>query len=201
MGCSASDRQGSNFESCVWREVSSHSSQHPQEVLLAQFSLFVHKGGLKPLSFHFFHFWHRFCKKVSSFFSLRKLIQTSASVSSNGDVPDGAHGSAVIPDSGLDGCYRGCAHAVLKVVQIPAVLPNVCLLCANGSLKSFYDLGFFLWRYCHSLHKGHVKQYPLTYTYTLQTHAYYKFNRDKFSFLHIFDIDNWVDNVSFLISL
>ena len=26
---------------------------HPQEVLLAQFSLYVHKGGLKPDSFHF----------------------------------------------------------------------------------------------------------------------------------------------------
>ena len=50
---SASDRQGSNFESCVWRTVSSHSSHHPHEVLLAQFSLFVHKGGLKPDSFHF----------------------------------------------------------------------------------------------------------------------------------------------------
>ena len=51
VACSASDRQGSNFESCVWRTVSSH---HPQEVLLAQFSLYVHKGGLKPDSFHFF---------------------------------------------------------------------------------------------------------------------------------------------------
>ena len=50
--CSASDRQGLNFESCVWRTVSSHSSHHPQEVLLAQFSLYVHKGGLKPDSFH-----------------------------------------------------------------------------------------------------------------------------------------------------
>ena len=49
----ASDRQGSNFESCVWRTVSSQSSHHPQEVLLAQFSLYVHKGGLKPDSFHF----------------------------------------------------------------------------------------------------------------------------------------------------
>ena len=39
VACSASDRQGSNFESCVWRTVSSH---HPQEVLLAQFSLYVH---------------------------------------------------------------------------------------------------------------------------------------------------------------
>ena len=50
VACSASDRQGSNFESCVWRTVSSH---HTQEILLAQFSLYVHKGGLKPDSFHF----------------------------------------------------------------------------------------------------------------------------------------------------
>ena len=54
VACPASDRQGSNFESCVWRAVSSQSSHHPQEVLLAQFSLYVHKGGLKPDSFHFF---------------------------------------------------------------------------------------------------------------------------------------------------
>ena len=53
VACSASDRQGSNFESCVWRTVSSQSSHDPQEVLLAQFSLYVHKGGLKPDSFHF----------------------------------------------------------------------------------------------------------------------------------------------------
>ena len=53
VACSASDRQGSNFESRVWRTVSSQSSHHPQEVLLAQFSLYVHKGGLKPDSFHF----------------------------------------------------------------------------------------------------------------------------------------------------
>ena len=50
--CSTSDRQSSNFESCVWRTVSSHSSHHPLEVFLAQFSLYVHKGGLKPDSFH-----------------------------------------------------------------------------------------------------------------------------------------------------
>ena len=53
VACSASDLQGLNFESCVWRAVSSYSSHHPQEVLLAQFSLYVHKGGLKPDSFHF----------------------------------------------------------------------------------------------------------------------------------------------------
>ena len=54
VACSASDRQGLNFASCVWRTVSSQSSHHPQEVLLAQFSLYVHKGGLKPDSFNFF---------------------------------------------------------------------------------------------------------------------------------------------------
>ena len=36
-----------------WKAVSSHSSHYPQEVLLAQFSLYVHKGGLKSHSFHF----------------------------------------------------------------------------------------------------------------------------------------------------
>ena len=54
LACSASDRQGPNFESCVWRTVSSHSSNHLQEVFLAQFSLYVHKNGLKPDSFHFY---------------------------------------------------------------------------------------------------------------------------------------------------
>ena len=60
VACSASDRQGSNFESCVWRTVSSQSSHHPQDVLLAQFSLYVHKGGLKPDSFHLFQ-----CQRVN----------------------------------------------------------------------------------------------------------------------------------------
>ena len=38
---SASDLQGLNFESCVWRAMSSHSSHHTQKVLLAQNSLYV----------------------------------------------------------------------------------------------------------------------------------------------------------------
>ena len=38
------------FEFCVWRAVSSH---HPQQSLLDQFNLYVHKGGLKPHSFYF----------------------------------------------------------------------------------------------------------------------------------------------------
>ena len=32
VASSASDRQGLNFNSCVWRAVSSHSSHHPKEV-------------------------------------------------------------------------------------------------------------------------------------------------------------------------
>ena len=41
VASSVLDRQGSNFESCVWRAVSSHSSRHPQEVLLARCSLYM----------------------------------------------------------------------------------------------------------------------------------------------------------------
>ena len=67
VACSASDRQGFNFESCVWRTVSSQSSLHHQEVLLAQFSLYVHKGGLKPDSFHL-HMFSR-CSVWSSVWS------------------------------------------------------------------------------------------------------------------------------------
>ena len=47
VSCSASDRQGSNLEYCVWRAASFHSSHHCQEVSLAQFSLYVYKGGLQ----------------------------------------------------------------------------------------------------------------------------------------------------------
>ena len=68
VACSASDRQGSNFESCVWRTVSSQSSHHPQEVLLAQFSLYVHKGGLKPDSFYFIILKYKRSKKFPSVF-------------------------------------------------------------------------------------------------------------------------------------
>ena len=69
VACSASDRQGSNFKSCVWRTVSSQSSHHPQDVLLAQFSLYVHKGGLKPDSFHFISFG-LYCPELVAHFEL-----------------------------------------------------------------------------------------------------------------------------------
>ena len=66
VACSASDRKGSNFKSCVWRTVASQSSHHPQEVLLAQFSLHVYKGGLKPDSFHFILLVHSDCTSLKS---------------------------------------------------------------------------------------------------------------------------------------
>ena len=53
VACSASGRQGAYFEFCVWRAVSSHSSHHPEEVLQALFSLYVHNCGLKPHSYYF----------------------------------------------------------------------------------------------------------------------------------------------------
>ena len=74
VACSASDRQGSNFESCVWRTVSSQSSHHPQEVLLAQFSLYVHKGGLKPDSFHFTTYIRACLVAIRHHLSRRSLI-------------------------------------------------------------------------------------------------------------------------------
>ena len=73
VACSASDRQGSNFESCVWRTVSSQSSHHPQEVLLAQFSLYVHKGGLKPDSFHLQQ--KQLCPRSSNLLCRKKQLQ------------------------------------------------------------------------------------------------------------------------------
>ena len=76
VACSASDRQGSNFESCVWRTVSSQSSHHPQEVLLAQFSLYVHKGGLKPDSFHFSrNFYYYYVKPLNIAVQFRAFVQ------------------------------------------------------------------------------------------------------------------------------
>ena len=82
VACSASDRQGSNFESCVLRTVSSQSFHHPQKVLLAQFSLYVHKGGLKPDSFHFISpvmflndmTWHKLQHKLSQLFYCHQRV-------------------------------------------------------------------------------------------------------------------------------
>ena len=71
VACSASDRQGANFASCVWRTVM--SSHHPQEVLLAQFGLYVHKGGLKPDSFHFLSGHHHLLVQVIAMIALQLI--------------------------------------------------------------------------------------------------------------------------------
>ena len=75
VACSASDRQGSSFEFCVWRTVSSQSSHHPQEVLLAQFSLYVHKGGLKPDSFHLFRIGRDGHLDQSEAYDISQIVQ------------------------------------------------------------------------------------------------------------------------------
>ena len=71
VACSASDLQGLNFKSCVWRAV---SSDQPREVLLAQFSMYVHKSRLTPDSFHFiFLLW--FHTSDFAYSILKKVIQ------------------------------------------------------------------------------------------------------------------------------
>ena len=59
--------------------VSSQSSHHPQEVLLAQFSLYVHKGGLKPESYMLMavgHPWHA-CKLRSNLYMKNSFLRSS----------------------------------------------------------------------------------------------------------------------------
>ena len=113
VACSASDRQGSNFESCVWRTVSSQSSHHPQEVLLAQFSLYVHKGGLKPDSFHFislpdsFHFIYHDNIKYTLWISLAFLRVVTDQVTTHSPANTRRLANAGLM---LDQCLRRCPN-------------------------------------------------------------------------------------------
>ena len=54
IACSASSDQGSNYKSCVWREVSSHSSHHHHEVFPAGFSLLCAQMWPKTALIYFF---------------------------------------------------------------------------------------------------------------------------------------------------
>ena len=49
VACSASDRWGSNFESCVWRAVSSHSSYYPQSDISFKLQNSVYLSYFHPL--------------------------------------------------------------------------------------------------------------------------------------------------------
>ena len=55
MGAKTPDHQGFNFESCVWRAVSSPSYHHPQEVLLAKLAYMAQRGPKTPSFFHFIY--------------------------------------------------------------------------------------------------------------------------------------------------
>ena len=54
--------------------MSSHSPHHPQDVLLAQCSLYLHKGGLKRNSFHFISLFDCRYTSSSKFHILRKTF-------------------------------------------------------------------------------------------------------------------------------
>ena len=144
VACSASDRQGSNFESCVWRTVSSHSSHHPQEVLLAQFSLYVHKGGLKPDSFHFTRYRPTYCGRDS-------LIYTSITTSAQHWV----HVSCLLGSS-----YKICETRLFLLHLFCAYCPDdsgvaltLSILCLCfyhlpiyfGFNKNLFCASFFRW--------------------------------------------------------
>ena len=119
VACSASDRQGSNFESCVWRTVSSQSSHHPQEVLLAQFSLYVHKGGLKPDSFHFSH-WYilEWDHSVTSLFFVTRVFDNN------------------------------CVHQKTYVTSFPGVI-ILCGWCQCWACYAIIWWSLILWRHSH----------------------------------------------------
>ena len=78
VACSASDRQGSNFECCVWREC-----HLIYLAILRRFSWpslsynYVHKGDLKPHSFHFIYFWSLLdCRP--NWFSPKKCLRVTS---------------------------------------------------------------------------------------------------------------------------
>ena len=49
------ERQRAQPQTTMARSSNPVSSHHPPEVLLSQFSLYVHKGGLKPHLFYFYY--------------------------------------------------------------------------------------------------------------------------------------------------
>ena len=137
MACSASDCQGSKFESCVWKAVSSHSFYYPQEVFLAQFSLYVHKGGQKTHSFHFIshvyrtHALRRWYKH-RSFNRWSPVVTTSLIIRGaydhrrhNGAIIEFGH--SILEKSGYNDPYKRCINNFggchrcpsLKVVAFP----------------------------------------------------------------------------------
>ena len=104
-----SDLQGLNPESCVWRTVSSHSSHHPQEVHLAQFSLYVHKSCLKSDSCHFI------CQPASKLYQ-PEVVQCWLSVCYAGPASN--------PHCINVSCLLGGATRAEKILPIPREIMN-----------------------------------------------------------------------------
>ena len=60
--------------------MSSHSSYRPQEVLLAQFSLYMDNGGLKPLVMLGIKIGHTTMKRAMGILTLRTLMSTTLDI-------------------------------------------------------------------------------------------------------------------------
>ena len=140
VACWASDRQGSNFESCVWRAVSSHSSLRPQLTLMAQFSLYVHEGGLKPHSLHF-----ACAKKCTSHLSIQFLFLLLLNLNALGEsdivytvcIP-------VIPSLSCFFCVFGGSYRIMSHLPTSSFLLRVCLLLLYNAHLSLYPCFFFI---------------------------------------------------------
>ena len=145
VACSASDRQGSNFESCVWRTVSSQSSHHPQEVLLAQFSLYVHKGGLKPDSFHFISYvftglHHRIGVVLMCLFMTYFVCFTGL----HHRIRVLRRGCVDIIANVTTGCHDAMDyHDVVKIFCFPLLISHSCILYIW-----YYSRGFHFREFC-----------------------------------------------------
>ena len=72
--CSASDRQGLNFKSCVWRAVSSHSSHRPRERLSwSNLACMCTKVAQSPI--HFISFTDHFTIQIAAINKVTSLTQ------------------------------------------------------------------------------------------------------------------------------
>ena len=132
VACSASDCQGLNFESCVWRAMSSHSSHHPQEVLLAQFSLCAKRWPKIPfISFPFF-------------LVLKYVISASIEVKSDGRNTDVLYQIIIIIIVHIS-CYYYSLHSVQSPSQPQEQCISARLFCIRMSHNRFSNTPVAPW--------------------------------------------------------
>ena len=145
--------------------MSSQSPHHPQEVLLAQFSLYVHKGDLKPDSFHFV-----FLSLWSSLFIKLPLVDESAKSDKISAVPHSVWLWTRVPLSGYAfaiylsknnvpanaSCYTGFhsqlgQEIVNAIVHLSSLVPQTVQSWRHGA-----QAGEALPLYCSAKPKGSI---------------------------------------------